>query len=79
MAYSVWDSLSEKVYEGRTEPSNEEGLKTRILESWEAITIKEIKKKAIGSWKKRLRAVCNQDGDPISHVKFYVIKNEGCF
>jgi hypothetical protein len=63
----MWDSLSEKVYRNLTK----EELKQRITECWEL-------RKSIGSWKKRLRAVCGEDGGPIDHLfaltKLHVVR-----
>jgi transposase len=67
MDYSVWNSLSEKVYEGRTEKFSEEELKARIKRCWKKITLKEIQS-SIGSWKKRLRTVSRENGGPIDHL-----------
>ena len=63
MDYSIWDSLSEKVYKGRTE--NE--LKDKIREKWEEISVGDCRK-AIGLFKKRLSAVCSQDSGHIEHL-----------
>ena len=67
MDYCVWNSLSEKVYEGRMDKFTEEELKTKIKESWKRITLEEIHS-CISSWKKRLRAVCRENGGPIDHL-----------
>ena len=67
MDYSIWDSLSEKVYKGRNKKFTEEELKQRITECWEEITLDEIRK-SIGAWKKRLRTVFQQEGGPIDHL-----------
>lgn len=67
MDYSVWDSLSEKVYAGRTEKFTEQELKDRIKEKWDEITVAEIRK-SITSWKKRLRLVNSEDGGHIDHL-----------
>ena len=45
MDYSIWNSLSEKVYEGRTEV-------TRLKKCWDKISLREIRS-TISSWKKR--------------------------
>ena len=55
MDYHVWDSLSEKVYEGRSTKFTERELKQKIQQCWERIPQAEIRK-AIASWKKRVRA-----------------------
>ena len=34
MDYSIWDSLTEKVYKGRSDKFDVEQLKERILEAW---------------------------------------------
>ena len=65
--YSIWNSLSEKVYEGRKEKFTEEELKARIKNCWKKITVKEIRD-SIRSWKKRLRTIHRQDGGPIDHL-----------
>ena len=67
MDYHVWDSLSEKVYEGRSTKFTERELKQKIQQSWEQITQGEIRK-AIASWKKRVRAVCRENGGPTDHL-----------
>ena len=67
MDYSVWDSLSEKVYAGRTEKFTEQELKDRIEQMWGEITVGEIRK-SISSWKKRLRLVHSEDGGHIDHL-----------
>jgi hypothetical protein len=54
MDYTMWYSLSQKVYAGRTEKLTE-------------ITLAEIRK-PIGAWKKRLQLVCGQDGGHIDHL-----------
>jgi hypothetical protein len=38
-------------------------LKKRVTECWEEISLAELRK-SIGSWRKRLRAVCGEDGGP---------------
>ena len=63
----VWDSLSEKVYAGRTEKFTEQELKDRIEQMWGEITVGEIRK-SISSWKKRLRLVHSEDGGHIDHL-----------
>ena len=67
MDYTIWDSLSEKVYKGRTQKFTENELKEKIREKWEEITREEVRK-SIGSFKKRLRAVCEQNGGHIDHL-----------
>ena len=67
MDYSIWDSLTNKVYHGRGKKFTEEELKERIRRAWDDITIDEIRM-CILSWKKRLRAVCQQDGGHIDHL-----------
>lgn len=67
MDYYVWDALASEVYSGRTEKFSERELKDRITECWENITLAGIRK-AIGSWKKRLRLVSSEDGGPIDHI-----------
>ena len=67
MDYHVWNSLSEKVYEGRSTKFTERELKQKIQQCWERITLGEIRK-AIASWKKRVRAVCRENGGPIDHL-----------
>ena len=44
-------------------------LTDKKKEAWTKITIEEIRK-AIRSWKRRLRAVVNEDGGPIDHLQF---------
>ena len=65
-AYTIWDSLAEKVYKGRTQKFTENELKEKIRK-WEEITLEEVRK-SIGSFKKRLRAVCEQNGGHIDHL-----------
>ena len=67
MDYTIWDSLSEKVYKERTQKFTENELKEKIREKWEEITLEEVRK-SIGSFKKRLRAVCEQNGGHIDHL-----------
>ena len=67
MDYHVWDSLSEKVYEGRSTKFNERELKQKIQQCWERIPQGETRK-AIASRKKRVRAVCRENGGPIDHL-----------
>ena len=67
MDYTIWDSLSEKVYKGRTQKFTENEQKEKIREKWEEITLEEVRK-SIGSFKKRLRAVCEQNGGHIDHL-----------
>jgi hypothetical protein len=43
----MWDSLSEKVYRGRTEKFTKEELKQRITESWEEISLAELRKSSM--------------------------------
>jgi hypothetical protein len=62
MDYTMWDSLSEKVYAGRTEKFTEQELKDKI-QKWA-----EISPAKIVAWKKRLRLVCGQDGGHIDHL-----------
>ena len=56
MDYTILDSLSEKVYKGRTQKFTENELKENILEKWEEITLEEVRK-SMGSFKKRLREI----------------------
>ena len=67
MDYTISDSLSEKVYKGRTQKFTENELKEKIQEKWEEITLEEVRK-SIGSFKKRLRAVYEQNGGHIDHL-----------
>ena len=67
MDYTIWDSLSEKVYKGRTQKFTENELKEKIRGKWVEITLEEVRK-SIGSFKKRLRAVCEQNGGHIGHL-----------
>ena len=67
MDYTIWDSLYEKVYKGRTQKFTENELKEKIWEKWEEITLEEVRK-SIGSFKKRLRAVCEQNGGHIDRL-----------
>jgi hypothetical protein len=66
----MWYSLSEKVYQGHTEKVAKEELEQRITECWEEIFLAELRK-SIGSWKKRLLAVCGEDGGPIDYLFAY--------
>ena len=54
MVYSVWDSLSEKVYSGRTTVSKKEKIKDAIRQKWREIPHHGVQK-AILCWKKRLQ------------------------
>jgi len=67
MDYSIWNSLTNKVYHGQGKKFTEEELEERIRRAWDDITIDEIRM-CILSWKKRLRAVCQQDGGHIDHL-----------
>ena len=67
MDYSVWNSLSEKVYKGKVEKFTEDELKRKIRSAWKKISLSEIRN-SISSWKKRLRTVVEQDGGPIDHL-----------
>lgn len=67
MDYAIWNSLSEKVYEGRRDPFTEDELKERIREKWDEISLPEIRQ-SISQWKKRLAAVCAQNGGHIDHL-----------
>jgi hypothetical protein len=57
MDYTMWDSLSEKVYASRTDKFTEPELKDKIQEKWAEISLAETRK-SIGAWNKRLRLVC---------------------
>ena len=65
MDYHVWDSLSEKEYEGRSTKFTESELKQKIQQCWERISQGEIRK-AIASWKKRVRVVCRENGGQLT-------------
>ena len=67
MDYFVWNSLKEKVYSGERNTFTEEALKQKIKESWRRIPLRDIRK-AISSWKKRLRLVIQEEGGPIDHL-----------
>ena len=67
MDYSIWNSLSEKVYEGRKEKFTEAELKKKLKQSWQKITLKEVHK-AVRGWKPRLREVFENNGGPIEHL-----------
>ena len=41
MDYTIWGSLSEKVYKGRTHKFTDNELKEKIREKWEEITLEE--------------------------------------
>ena len=74
MDYHVWDSLSEKAYKGRSTKFTERELKQKIQQCWERIPEGEIRK-ATASWKKRVRAVCQENGGPIDHLfKWLLLK-----
>ena len=66
MDHHVWDP-SEKVYEGHSTKFTESELKQKIQQCWERIPQGEIRK-AIASWKKRVRAVCRENGGPIDQL-----------
>ena len=55
--YHVWDSLSEKVYEGRSTKFTERELMQKIQQCWKRIPQREIRK-AIALWKKHVRTLC---------------------
>ena len=63
--YPIWDSLSEKVYRRRIEKFTENKLREKIPKKWNEISLGEYRN-AIGSFKIRLRAVCEQEG---GHIK----------
>jgi hypothetical protein len=42
MDYTIWDSLSEKVYAGRTEKFTEQEHKDKIQEKWAEISLANI-------------------------------------
>ena len=65
--YSSWASLSQKVYGERKTVFKEEKLKDTIRHKWSEISQDQVRK-AILSWKKRLRAVCDQSGRHIDHL-----------
>ena len=44
MDYAIWESLIENVYLGQRKKFSEPELKTKILESWQELTIEEIRK-----------------------------------
>ena len=67
MDYAIWESLKEKVYRGQRQKFSEPQLKRKILECWQEISIEEIRK-SISIWKKCLRTVCEQHGNPIDHL-----------
>lgn len=67
MDYSIWNSLSEKVYRGQMDVFTEGELKAKIRESWEEITLEEIQN-SIQAWKKRLRVITREGGGPIDHL-----------
>ena len=68
MDYTVWNSLTEKVYYQQREAFTEEPLKQKITECWQQITIEEIRK-SINSWKRRLRDVIAQNGGSTDHLE----------
>ena len=67
MNCSVWGSLSEKVYGGRTTAFKEEKLKDAIRQKRREIPQDEIQK-AILFWKKWLRAICDESEGNIDHL-----------
>ena len=68
MDYCIWNLLKEKVYKGEREPFDLDSLKSKIRESWESISLLDIRK-AIKKWKKRLRLVIQEEGGPIEHCR----------
>ena len=68
MDYAIWPALRDLVYFERTTPFTENELKQKIAESWNKLTIKAIRK-SISSWKKRLRAVGQADGNATEHLR----------
>lgn len=67
MDYGIWNLLAQKVYANQREKFTIEELKAKIRECWDDITLEHIRK-CISKWKKRLRAVVNQDGGNIEHT-----------
>ena len=67
MDYFVWNTLKEMVYAEQRQPFTEITLRRRIEDCWARIPIHQIRK-AISSWRKRLRWVVEQDGGPIDHL-----------
>ena len=66
--YWFWNSLKNKVYEGRREPfSSIAQLKRRVKRVWDSAVNEEQLKKSILQFKKRLRAVMDAQGGPIVH------------
>ncbi|XP_064608664.1 amine oxidase [flavin-containing] B-like [Liolophura sinensis] len=47
MGYSVWNSLSEKVYEGRTEKFTEDELKARIKDCWKKLLLRRMRAQSV--------------------------------
>ena len=66
MDYSVRDSLTEKVYGGRTKKFTKQELKDKIKEKWDEELVTEICN-AISSGRNRLRLVDSKNGGSIHH------------
>ena len=49
MDYAIWDLLKEDVYRGRAEKFTEQELKDAIVQSWERITLEQIRS-CLSSW-----------------------------
>ena len=47
--------------------ADEQELNDAIVQSWERITLEQIRS-CLSSWKKRLRLVCQADGGHIEHL-----------
>jgi hypothetical protein len=61
----MWDSLSEKVYRGRTEKFTKEELKQRITGKKYILLNLE---SPLDRGKRDFGAVCGEDGGPIDHL-----------
>ena len=72
MNYSVWDSLIEKVYAGRTEKFTEQELNYKIEEKRDKLSVAKIYY-YISSWKKRLRLVDSEDGGNIDYFSIKAV------
>ena len=65
--YSVWNALSEKVYDRQVKFGSPAELRETIKEKWEEVSV-ELIRGSIRQWKSRLLAVVRAEGGPIVHA-----------
>ena len=68
MDYFVWNFLSKNVYGKRSRVFTDDELKEIIRKAWDKLSTNKIRN-TINSWKKRPRAIVQQDGGPVDHLK----------